>query len=54
MMRAVTAVLFDADGVLQRPTSDWWAQLTSLTRQLAEVDAARAALPADPATTTGR
>jgi len=31
-----------------------WAQLTSLTRQLAEVDAARAALPADPATTTGR
>ncbi|TDW54794.1 putative hydrolase of the HAD superfamily [Kribbella pratensis] len=29
-MRAVTAVLFDADGVLQRPTSDWWAQLTSL------------------------
>jgi putative hydrolase of the HAD superfamily len=30
MMRAVTAVLFDADGVVQRPTSDWWARLTSL------------------------
>jgi putative hydrolase of the HAD superfamily len=30
MMRAVTAVLFDADGVVQRPTSDWWTRLTSL------------------------
>lgn len=30
MMRAVTAVLFDADGVVQRPTSDWWSRLTSL------------------------
>ena len=30
MMRGVTAVLFDADGVVQRPTSDWWTQLTSL------------------------
>ncbi|MFI5697879.1 HAD family hydrolase [Kribbella sp. NPDC051586] len=30
MMRAVTAVLFDADGVLQRPSSDWWARLSSL------------------------
>jgi putative hydrolase of the HAD superfamily len=24
------AVLFDADGVLQRPTFDWWSRLTSL------------------------
>ncbi|WP_432878312.1 HAD family hydrolase [Kribbella sp. CA-245084] len=30
MMRAVTAVLFDADGVVQRPTSDWWSSLSSL------------------------
>lgn len=30
MMRAVTAVLFDADGVVQRPTSDWWSRLSSL------------------------
>ncbi|MFD3405959.1 HAD family hydrolase [Kribbella sp. NPDC058693] len=30
MMRAVTAVLFDADGVVQRPTSDWWGRLSSL------------------------
>jgi putative hydrolase of the HAD superfamily len=30
MMRAVTAVLFDADGVLQRPSRDWWTQLGSL------------------------
>lgn len=27
---SVTAVLFDADGVLQRPTIDWWSRLTSL------------------------
>jgi putative hydrolase of the HAD superfamily len=25
-----SAVLFDADGVVQRPNRDWWAQLTSL------------------------
>jgi transposase len=31
-----------------------WAQLAALTRQVAEIDAARAALPADPATETGR
>lgn len=30
MMRGVTAVLFDADGVVQRPTSDWWSRLSSL------------------------
>jgi putative hydrolase of the HAD superfamily len=30
MMRAVTAVLFDADGVLQRPSRDWWTRLGSL------------------------
>jgi transposase len=31
-----------------------WAQLAELTRQLAEIDAARAACPVDPATETGR
>jgi putative hydrolase of the HAD superfamily len=25
----ISAVLFDADGVLQRPTLDWWSRLTS-------------------------
>ncbi|MEU8226816.1 HAD-IA family hydrolase [Kribbella sp. NPDC048915] len=29
-MSAVTTVLFDADGVLQRPSRDWWTRLTSL------------------------
>jgi putative hydrolase of the HAD superfamily len=29
-MSAVTTVLFDADGVLQRPSRDWWSRLTSL------------------------
>ncbi|WP_350274627.1 HAD-IA family hydrolase [Kribbella sp. HUAS MG21] len=29
-MSPVTAVLFDADGVIQRPTADWWGHLTSL------------------------
>jgi len=40
-------------GLTQRLRAGW-AQLASLTTQLAEVDAARAALPADPATATGR
>jgi transposase len=31
-----------------------WAQLTVLTRQVAEVDAARATLPVEPTTATGR
>jgi transposase len=31
-----------------------WAQLEGLTRQVAEIDAARATLPVDPATTVGR
>jgi transposase len=31
-----------------------WAQLAELTRQVAAIDAARAALPVDPATETGR
>ena len=26
----VSAVLFDADGVIQRPSQDWWARLTAL------------------------
>jgi putative hydrolase of the HAD superfamily len=26
----VSAVLFDADGVIQRPSQDWWARLSSL------------------------
>ena len=26
----LSAVLFDADGVVQRPSQDWWARLTSL------------------------
>lgn len=26
----ISAVLFDADGVVQRPTRDWWSQLSSL------------------------
>jgi len=26
----VSAVLFDADGVIQRPSLDWWSRLTSL------------------------
>ncbi|WP_329001475.1 HAD-IA family hydrolase [Kribbella sp. NBC_00709] len=30
MMRTVTAVLFDADGVIQRPSRDWWTQLGAL------------------------
>ncbi|TDW14370.1 HAD family hydrolase [Kribbella kalugense] len=30
MMRTVTAVLFDADGVIQRPSRDWWTKLGSL------------------------
>ncbi|WP_433160137.1 HAD family hydrolase [Kribbella sp. CA-247076] len=25
----ISAVLFDADGVIQRPTIDWWSRLTS-------------------------
>ena len=25
----ISAVLFDADGVIQRPTLDWWSRLTS-------------------------
>ncbi|NIK58009.1 HAD family hydrolase [Kribbella shirazensis] len=29
-MSPVTAVLFDADGVIQRPSADWWTRLTSL------------------------
>jgi transposase len=40
-------------GLLQRVRAVW-AHLASLTTQLAEVDAARAALPVDPATATGR
>jgi putative hydrolase of the HAD superfamily len=28
--RTVSAVLFDADGVVQRPSSDWWTRLGSL------------------------
>jgi transposase len=31
-----------------------WAQLTALTRQVAEIDAVRATLPVDPTTETGR
>lgn len=27
---AVSAVLFDADGVVQRPSRDWWSRLTAL------------------------
>ncbi|MET9274554.1 HAD-IA family hydrolase [Kribbella sp. NPDC003557] len=27
---AVSAVLFDADGVVQRPSRDWWTRLTAL------------------------
>ena len=30
MAACVSAVLFDADGVIQRPSQDWWARLTSL------------------------
>ena len=26
----ISAVLFDADGVVQRPSRDWWSRLTSL------------------------
>ena len=26
----ISAVLFDADGVIQRPSQDWWSRLTSL------------------------
>jgi transposase len=40
-------------GVIQRLRGGW-AQLAFLTTQLAEVDAARAALPIDPETETGR
>jgi len=29
MARMISAVLFDADGVIQRPTIDWWSRLTS-------------------------
>jgi putative hydrolase of the HAD superfamily len=29
MGRMISAVLFDADGVIQRPTIDWWSRLTS-------------------------
>lgn len=28
-MPTISAVLFDADGVIQRPTIDWWSRLTS-------------------------
>jgi len=30
MSGMISAVLFDADGVIQRPTIDWWSRLTSL------------------------
>src|SRR2546425_3967167 len=29
MSGMISAVLFDADGVIQRPTIDWWSRLTS-------------------------
>jgi putative hydrolase of the HAD superfamily len=29
MGRMISAVLFDADGVIQRPTIDWWSRLSS-------------------------
>jgi putative hydrolase of the HAD superfamily len=30
MVDMVSAVLFDADGVIQRPSRDWWSRLSSL------------------------
>ena len=30
MSGMISAVLFDADGVVQRPNRDWWSRLTSL------------------------
>jgi putative hydrolase of the HAD superfamily len=45
----VSAVLFDADGVVQRPSRDWWTRLTSLVADDGEAFVADLMLAEKPA-----
>lgn len=48
-MSPVSAVLFDADGVIQRPTADWWGRLTSLVPSDGEIFVAELMAAEQPA-----